>query len=126
MSDIGILSTALERSNEAAVHSVVRLCEIGGWDLLRSLITSHLSYHHGEALCASPFLSAGSGIGIAHIHSAHKDEVIVELAVPANRVVSGGHGGSAYPEPDEVLVVGKIMPSEITAVYDSLPEWASS
>ncbi len=113
----GILSSALEVGNNNQIIEFGIYCEGDDYHKAREIMNEHCSGTLQKDVYTTPFVSATPFLGIAKHYSLNPDEAIIEFEVPVNRVIVPPMFRVPGNIPDEVLVVGGVLASEIVQLH---------
>ena len=116
--ELGIFSTALAAGNMSDIYDFGILA--GSQDQwLQAILkmqehTTMAAQQNGET---TPFISASPSREFAERFATTPGDAVVELIVPANRLIAPMLDIKPDYMPNELLIVGGVLPEEVVAVY---------
>ena len=115
---IGILSTALANNDLETIYEFGdAVGSPAKWSDAILAMNSHTTMTAQRAGIVTPFISASQIKGFAETFATGIDDAVVEIEVPASRLIAPMMDAGLGHTPMELLIVGGVLPGEVVAVY---------
>tara|TARA_B100000749_G_scaffold279661_1_gene273166 strand:- start:152542 stop:153210 length:669 start_codon:yes stop_codon:yes gene_type:complete len=107
----GISSNAYRNGQLDTIKETINKVEAGNEESINNLIDKHTSGSYG-----SPLISASYSPEMAQTFALRSDETIYRIEVDRSRAIFDRDNIGGTGEHGEIFIIGRILPSEITAV----------